>query len=463
MKWIRLLTLLVIFALAQKAFSEELAIKEPRWKQLSQAHGFVLGQQASLELIEKKFPDLAKDVQEAWFSFNSTALGESVKGVEEELSRKFGEKWPKYIKAMTAQMDSLVGGQELTHQQAVAFLHEVRQRAKGDMPESILATLLSANPRFSKNPEFEMSNGWKQTFRTKGHPKAKGVDFSISFPASWSRREGYRPNIIQVFESSAGHGPISCNLMVKTLPLPAGYKITKEELKESFQPNELKGMIPDGSTFIDAKEIVLEGLPAGMLISDQTVERLELRVTMRMTQFVTIYDNSMIFIQFMVAKIPDSTDTLDDLQKQFLPTFKAVANTFVLNDLYKLKSEGIEKTSSIVAPSSENSENQKTSFMAVLYGEQWGWVLLISFLLKWGVGLTPSLLIRFVFMRRPIAKGWAFGAAFLFCIFNLVLFAAVNEIVGTQSTKTHSGLALVTIVSYLILRKGAKKQAETAS
>ncbi len=334
MKWIQFLILFMVFALAKTAFCEEFTIKEPRWKQVSLAHGFVLGQQASLELINKKFPDLKKDVKEAWFAFNSTALGESVKSVEEELSKKLGDKWPEYKKEMTAQMDSLVDGQELTRQQAVAFLHEVHQRATGAVPKSILATLLSAHPRFSKQPELEMSNGWKHTFRTKGHPKAKGVNFSISFPASWSKREGHRPNVIQLFRNSAGHGPIMCNLLVKDLPLPAGYKLTTEELKELFQPNELKGMIPDGGTFIDAKEMILEGLPAGMIIHDQIQERLELKLAMRMTQFVTVYESSMIFIQFIVAEMPDSTDTLDDLQKQFLPTFKAVANTFILNDLY---------------------------------------------------------------------------------------------------------------------------------
>lgn len=188
MNWMRLFTLLMIFVVAGTAFSEEFSTKEPRWKQLSQAYGFVLGQQASLELIEKKFPDLEKDVKDAWFIFNSTALGESVKGVEEELHRELGDKWSEYKKGMTAQINSLIQGQELTRQQAIAFLQEVRKRAKGEMPESILTALLSAHSSFAKNPGLELSTGWKQTFRTKGHPKAKGVDFSISFPASWSKR-----------------------------------------------------------------------------------------------------------------------------------------------------------------------------------------------------------------------------------------------------------------------------------
>lgn len=192
---------------------------------------------------------------------------------------------------MTAQIDSLIGGKDLTRQQAIDFLKEVRKRAKGEMPKSILAALLSAHSRFAKNPGLELTAGWKQTFRTKGHPKAKGVDFSISFPVSWSKREGYRPNIIQFLQSGAGHGPIMCNLMVKDLPLPAGYKLTEGELKEFFQPNELKDMVPDNGTFIDANSIVLEGAPAGILVSDQTMQRIDLTLTMRMTQFITIQKN----------------------------------------------------------------------------------------------------------------------------------------------------------------------------
>lgn len=335
MNWIRLLAVLVILALAEVVVGEEVSTKEPRWKQLSQAHGFILGQEVSLELIEQKFPDLATDAKNARFSFDSTALGESAKGVKEELSMLLGDEWPQFEKQMTVQMDKLMKGQYLTHQQAVAFLREVRQRAKGTLPESILSALLSAHPRFAENPGLELSAGWKQTFRTKGHPKAKGVDFSISFPASWSRREGYRPNIIQFFQSGAGYGPIMCNLMVKDIPLPGGYKLKKKELQEFFQPNELKDMVPEGGTFIDAKSIVLEGDPAGMLVTDQTVQRLDLTLKMRMTQFITIQGKSMVFVQFTVAKMPESDESLDQLQQKYLPTYRAIANTLVLNEKYK--------------------------------------------------------------------------------------------------------------------------------
>lgn len=91
--------------------------------------------------------------------------------------------------------------------------------------------------------------------------------------------------------------------------------------------------------------------------------------------------------------------------------------------------------------------------MTELYGEQWGLVLFLSFLFTWGIGLTPPLLIRFAFMRRPIGKGWAVGIVTLFWMLNIGLFTAL----GSQS-KSHGALALVAFVSYAILRKAQRSR-----
>jgi len=118
-----------------------------------------------------------------------------------------------------------------------------------------------------------------------------------------------------------------------------------------------------------------------------------------------------------------------------------------------LNLEGIKEISAInTRPVNAKSENP--SIMEDLYGEQWGLVFFLSFLLTWVVGLLPPVLIRFVFMRRPIGKGWAIGVVALFWVANIALFTAL----GSQS-KSHGALVLVAFLSYAILRKGAKKQA----
>ena len=142
-------------------------------------------------------------------------------------------------------------------------------------------------------------------------------------------------NIIQFFQSIAGHGPKMFSIIVKLLPLPAVTIPSKDELKDFFQPNELKDMVSEGETFVDAKSIVLEGSPAGILISDVTKQRMDITFTSRATQFITIQGTSMIFIRFMIARMPDSKESLDDLQKQHMPSYRAIANSFVHNDKYK--------------------------------------------------------------------------------------------------------------------------------
>lgn len=308
---------------------------KPRSELLAQAYGFLVGQRASLKLVESEFPDLAKEVKETRFAFDSTVLGESFRGLEAELADTHGDKWPEFKKELFVQMNALIRNQRITRSEAFEFLEEVRMRGKGEIPATILSALLAAHPKYSKYPVFEIAEGWKKTYRTKGHAKAKGVDFSVDVPASWKGREGNRPNIVQVFGSDMGYGPVMFNLMVKSIPFPEGYTPTKRDLEESFQPSELRETVPPGGKFISASSIELEGLPGAILVTDMSQKRLNFEITMRMTQFIIIHKASMVALQFMVSETPEDNATLDDLQKQHMPIFKAVANTFVLNDRYK--------------------------------------------------------------------------------------------------------------------------------
>jgi hypothetical protein len=327
------LSMILVTLVAGQVPDAGVSPQEPRWKQLAQGYGFLLGQQNNLKRIEKDFPDLAGDVKQAWFAFQSCALGESLPGVEAELGVLLGENWPAAKERMAAENVAMINGQKVSRAQAVGFLAEVRARAKGQLPENIRTALLSAHPRYAKNSAAELSEGWKQTFRTKDHPKAKGLDFAISLPASWSKREGNRPNIIQFFQSGGGHGPLMCAIMAKTFPLPPGSQLTRKELEEFFRPEELKDLVPEKATFVSAKPLVLEGMPAGLLIADQAAQRLDLSVTLRLVQFITIRDSSIIFIQFSFAKSP--TQSLDDLQQQVLPTCLLIANSFIYFPRYQ--------------------------------------------------------------------------------------------------------------------------------
>lgn len=80
--------------------------------------------------------------------------------------------------------------------------------------------------------------------------------------------------------------------------------------------------------------------------------------------------------------------------------------------------------------------------------------LLLSLLLTWSIGLLPPVLIRFLFLRRPIGKWPAIGICTFFWFFNVILFSAL----GSES-KTHAALILVALASYWILRRERKSVA----
>ena len=119
-----------------------------------------------------------------------------------------------------------------------------------------------------------------------------------------------------------------------------------------------------------------------------------------------------------------------------------------------LRLTGINKASAATPQVYDKPTSNTDSAMTQMYGESWGITLIISALLTCGIGLTPPLLIRFLFMRRPIGKGWAIGTAAIFWFINIIIFTALGS-----TSKTHGALFLVAWTSYAILRKGHKKVA----
>lgn len=78
--------------------------------------------------------------------------------------------------------------------------------------------------------------------------------------------------------------------------------------------------------------------------------------------------------------------------------------------------------------------------------------LILSLIITWTIGLTPPLLIRYAFLRRPMAKKPAIGTSALFWFLNIIIFIAM----GSKS-KTHAALLLIAYISYWILRREKKK------
>ena len=82
-------------------------------------------------------------------------------------------------------------------------------------------------------------------------------------------------------------------------------------------------------------------------------------------------------------------------------------------------------------------------------------ILIISFILTWVIGLSVPVLIRYVFLRRPINKFPAIVIVVILYFIQLFIY-----IVLSSKSNTHLVLFFIAYVSYYILRKRNKGEYE---
>lgn len=201
----------------------------------------------------------------------------------------------------------------------------------------VLQAFLFSNMALAITPAVkEFVAGNRANFSTAAHPKSNGVNMVLSYPNTWLAMEGERPHIVQKFVSDGGKGLEMATIVANTLPVPAGTVISENELREIFMPAEIKGMMPSGATFIDAKSTSIEGLPAGILEYSVRQDRAGIPINARFISYVFIYGTTMVQLQCSVstgqlAPLAVLARKMDD----FKPLFSLIANSIVLQDRWK--------------------------------------------------------------------------------------------------------------------------------
>ncbi len=302
--------------------------------ELNRAYGFCQGQSFTLNRIQNEIPELRSSALVARLDWNSV-FGQSCDNVEKKISLLMGEKWLAHREKILSPLKEALLATTISRTDANTFLEIIKKRAKGDIPSPILETLLIFNPTFSDKPEVEMIQGFKKTFRTANHSKAKGVDFQIEYPMSWTPKEAVRPNIIQTIKSENGIGSNMVMLMVQDLPPFNGRKLTAKEKSSIFTTSLIKTIVPDDAVLLSSKPIVLDGHKGGMLVYDMTTERVDLKIKIRTVQFVTIYEDKMIMVNCSIGVSEQEIGKLDERYKRLEPLFKLIANSFVIQSQYK--------------------------------------------------------------------------------------------------------------------------------
>ncbi|MBL7203189.1 MAG: tetratricopeptide repeat protein [Desulfobacteraceae bacterium] len=320
-------------------------------KHLNQTYGFLLGQKFTLTRIQREIPELSDQAARAQSKFN-VLFASAGKNLEKTLAELFGDSWPELKGKIQRQIRDLLSKSNLTQKGAINFIELVNKRGNGQIETPFLQTLLMCDPQFQQNPVREVGTGFKQTFRTQEHPKAKGLDFQIEYPRSWSAREGRRPNVIQFFKSSYGKGFVSASIMTKDMLLEIGDELTSQELShlntlsgakeiasQAFSDSNLKKMAHSMGMSnvrdIGTKKIVLDRWPGAMLDFVGEQQRLNFTVTMYNKIYLAIYKKYMLFLQCMVGKRPsDDEAAFKKRIAKYSSLFHWMANSLVIHSQY---------------------------------------------------------------------------------------------------------------------------------
>lgn len=275
-------------------------------------------------------------------------------------------------------------------------------------------------------PAREFLDGSRTTFSTKGHPKAKGANFTIAYPNSWAAAEGERPNIVQKFVSEGGRGLEMAMIITKELPLPPGTVLTNEDLKELLAPSELRGMLPAGAVLVDARSTEIEATPAGIVEYTMRADRAGMTLLIHAWTLNFLSGSTLVQVQFQVGGPAVGERDVARRMATLKPLFTLMANSIVFPDKWK----GAEGT-----PVSGQATGQPSSSLPYDDPPLLILALVLSVVVTWGIGLAAPLLIRYVFLRRPLSKkaaSWiAAGFSFVFWMAFLVINSALGEKPGT--------------------------------
>lgn len=296
---------------------------------ISRTYGYYLGQSYTLNNIKKKYPSLKNYVHQAQNEFK-LVYGSSVENMDSYMSSLSQGTWKELKKKFSLEISTHINV-NISRNDALGFIEEVKLRAKGNIETPVLETLLMFNPKYMKDPEKEFYEGFQKKYISDNLKKSKGLDFTIDVPMSWVSKEANRPNIVRKFISQNGHAFEMA--MVLILDFPGGIFLSSSDVKSVVNKEGMTEALPPDAILKDYGYTTLETLPGYWQRFSMKAHRLKMTLYMELLTYSFFYKDKLIQIQFQVGDIKKH-----DLEKRFQkfePLFEAIANSFVLTSMYK--------------------------------------------------------------------------------------------------------------------------------
>jgi hypothetical protein len=303
------------------------------YRELCGTYGFCVAQELSLSEVARQHGALSPRVAVLRTQFEAV-FGSASRRIEQRLAEISGQSWTELDGQLRSVARKQINGVALTLEDSIAFLDRVQARIKGKIESPFIEALLSHHPVYLERPAQEIIDGFKRSYETKGHAKAKGLNVRIAVPLSWASSEGERPNIVQKFKSEGGHGHDNFMIQVKSMPVPDGFNFNKKDIEDMFAVESLKSMVPEGASAIEVKNIFLDGQPGAMIFYEQISAQLDQKMFMRTVIFVTVFGNCMLFLHGSNGGVLDEQDLIRARFKRSQATYALIANSLVFIDNY---------------------------------------------------------------------------------------------------------------------------------
>lgn len=238
-------------------------------------------------------------------------------------------------------MEDIAERQTETRAGALAIIEEVTTRAKDPrhVPSPIRELLLTA--AYTEHPAQEMLDGHRTLYSTSGHPKAMGLDLTLTLPLSWTANEGRRPHIVQKWRSQGGHGSAEFMLLIMDLGMPT----TPEEIESLIATEDFSLWIPEGGRHLGTSRRRIDNQPTVALDYEFTQDYGLAEFLIRGRQYSLFVDNKGISFQCQSAAgtgdSPVGFDSLaaarehaDKIFTHYENTCEVAANSIVIDQLW---------------------------------------------------------------------------------------------------------------------------------
>lgn len=319
-----------LFFLSASALAAPLPHNQQTVTGMSKAYGFLLGQEMSLDRVEKTFPSAAGQVEMARLGFNAKFPDMKAK-LEAEMRAALKDKYGAYRDEMLKQIPASLAKQQMTQDVAERFLKIVEARAKGEeIDPEVLRYMLAV--QYAKNPAGEFAGGFQQRYRTDGTGKSVGVRLSLRLPRSWQGKDGERPHILQKWVSAGGTETGMYMLYVKD----SGEKVdpTRRELEELVRTGEVNEFVEEGGKVNAAGVVHLERRNALWIDTSIRMERAGFLMYQRGTIHYVFTDGKVVGLFCQVITDEKDAKKADANFNEIKPLCNLILNSLVLEQVY---------------------------------------------------------------------------------------------------------------------------------